>query len=162
MLGMDKREYIVDSEQKMEEVAKVVLDTLKLGGSTAKLWALNGDLGTGKTTFTKGLAKQLGIVEPITSPTFVIQKAYNIPPQTARQGLAVDGIRQLVHIDAYRLESGTDMGVLDFNKTLADPNTLIVIEWPENIKSALPKDVLNMTFEYIDDTTRKVCINATI
>lgn len=151
---MDNREYIVDSEQKMGEVAIAVLEQVKLGSRTTKLLALNGDLGAGKTTFTKVLAKQLGITEPVTSPTFVIQKSYRIEDDKE--------FNKLVHIDAYRLESGADMEVLDFDKTLSEPSTLIIVEWADIIKSALPKGRVNMTFEYIDDTTRRVCINATI
>ena len=154
MTSMDKRGYIVDSEQKMREVATAVLGELETRGARTAVLALDGDLGSGKTTFTKALARQLGILEPVTSPTFVIQKSYHVENNK--------DFKKLVHIDAYRLESGADMEVLDFNKTLAEPNTLIVIEWPENIKSALPKDLVDITFKYINDTTRKVCINATM
>ncbi|MCD5384404.1 MAG: tRNA (adenosine(37)-N6)-threonylcarbamoyltransferase complex ATPase subunit type 1 TsaE [Candidatus Pacebacteria bacterium] len=165
------REYLVNNEQDMKNVVIELLSKLKLGGSTAKFeggavaLALNGDLGTGKTTFTKVLAKELGIEEPITSPTFVIQKSYQIPKQnhkgpislqTARRGLAV---KKLVHIDAYRLENGVDMDVLDFVNTISEQNNLIVIEWAENIKSALPKNAINLNFEYIDDSTRKITID---
>jgi tRNA A37 threonylcarbamoyladenosine biosynthesis protein TsaE len=62
----------------------------------------------------------------------------------------------LIHIDAYRLEGGKDMEMLDWKNMLADPTNLIVIEWPERIADILPKDTVRLSFEHVDETTRKV------
>jgi tRNA threonylcarbamoyladenosine biosynthesis protein TsaE len=78
--------------------------------------ALHGDLGVGKTTFTKGIALAMGIVQPITSPTFNIISQYS-------------GTKHLIHIDAYRLDGSEYLGVLD---EIQYPS-VIVIEWPQNL-----------------------------
>ncbi len=156
----EHKEYIVNNEQGMYNLVVDLLSNLKLKSKTIKsnkatVLALSGELGTGKTTFTKALAKELGITEHITSPTFVIQKSYKVS-QTAKQGFAVE---RLVHIDAYRLEGADDMKTLDFANTLAAAGTLVVIEWAENIVSALPNSTININFKHIDETTRKVVID---
>ncbi len=112
--------------------------------SEAVVAGLSGDLGAGKTTFVKALAKHLGISEEITSPTFVIMKIY--PTSHPK-------FKKLIHIDAYRLESGKEFEVLNFEKLVADKDNLIVIEWPENVKSALVdlKYFNKLSFK-IDDT----------
>lgn len=108
---------------------------------------LSGELGAGKTAFVKEVAKNLGITEDVTSPTFLIQKNYSID---------FNGFKTLVHIDAYRLESGEEMKSLKFEETLKNKENLILIEWPEKIESILPKDIRRIRFETIDETTRKL------
>lgn len=114
-----------------ETVARGLLDTLPTNKKNAVVIALNGDLGAGKTTFVQALARVLGVIELVTSPTFTILKRYDTthPDFTS-----------LVHIDAYRLESETELGPLQFDDLLQDPNTLICIEWAEKIKNTLPTD----------------------
>lgn len=85
---------------------------------------LNGDLGTGKTTFTQQLAKMLGITEPVLSPTFVLMKSY----------VTTDPVfDQLTHIDAYRIEDQTLFKTLRLETSLIDQETLFCIEWPDLI-----------------------------
>lgn len=107
--------------------------------STASLVTLAGDLGAGKTTFTQQLAQQLGITEPVVSPTFGIMKSYELHdhPQFDR----------LVHIDAYRIEDISEAGPLRFEELFQAPRTLICLEWPEHIASILPpeKVVVNLS-----------------
>lgn len=86
---------------------------------------LSGHLGAGKTSFTKLLAKELGITETVTSPTFVIMKIYEIPAGTS-------SFKRLVHIDAYRLEKRNELEALDFERISSDPHNLMIVEWPEN------------------------------
>lgn len=103
---------------------------------------LYGDLGSGKTALTKSIAKHLGITEEITSPTFVIAKFYKGKE------------RQLVHIDAYRLEHFSELESLGFKEWCADPKKLVVIEWPEKVQEILPKhDKVVCTF--VNETTRE-------
>jgi len=166
--------YLISNEQDMRNLVIELLS--KFRGRTHKnatVLALNGELGAGKTTFTKTLAKELGIVEHITSPTFVIQKSYQCPEHRKYSGKFVEKkqnplikshmgkyerITKLVHIDAYRLESGDDAKVLDLQNTVLNPTHLVIVEWAENIKSALPKSAININFKYIDETTREVSI----
>jgi len=93
--------------------------------------ALHGDLGVGKTTFVQGLARGLGVGEPVTSPTFNIF--------TLHRGDA----RTLVHLDAYRLENAAQLDALMLDDFLISPYCLAV-EWPENIAAWLPAGTLHL------------------
>ncbi|MGB0257853.1 MAG: tRNA (adenosine(37)-N6)-threonylcarbamoyltransferase complex ATPase subunit type 1 TsaE [Coraliomargarita sp.] len=86
--------------------------------------ALHGDLGAGKTTFIRGLARAWEITEPVTSPTFNLYTLY-------------EGNRQLVHLDAYRLESGADLDALMIDDFLKEP-WCFAVEWPERIEDSIP------------------------
>lgn len=114
----------------------------------ATIISLYGNLGSGKTTFTKALASSLGVSETVTSPTFVIEKIYKLPKDAKFQ--------QLIHIDTYRLEKADELGILGFDKIKSDPKNLIIIEWPEKVEDLLPKNYHKIYFEFIDDTTRKI------
>lgn len=105
--------------------------------SSAQVLALSGDLGAGKTAFTKELAVLLGIKEDITSPTFVIMKSYPIPTHPF--------FKTLVHIDAYRIEDIDEMRVLGLKEILSDESNLVCIEWPEKIRTLIPEDALSIT-----------------
>ncbi len=96
----------------------------------ATLITLAGELGAGKTSFTQGMARALGIAEPVTSPTFVLEKAYELAGQP---------FARLVHIDAYRLEGEKSLAPLGFQELYAAPSNLIVLEWPDLVASQLPK-----------------------
>jgi tRNA threonylcarbamoyladenosine biosynthesis protein TsaE len=92
--------------------------------------ALHGDLGVGKTTFVQGLARGLGVNEPVTSPTFNIF--------TLHRGAT----RTLVHMDAYRLESDRQIDALMLEDFLVSPWCLAV-EWPEKIAAWIPANALH-------------------
>ena len=112
----------------------------------ANVIELVGDVGAGKTTFVRGLAKGLGIKEPVTSPSFTISKSY-----------ALKNGGFLVHYDFYRL---TDPGLMaeDLQESLSNPKNVVVIEWGESVKDLLPK---NHTVIEIKQTpsSRKITIN---
>ena len=103
-----------------------------------KVLALHGSLGTGKTTFIRGLARAWEIEEPITSPTFNLFTLYQ-------------GSRQMVHLDAYRLTSSTDFDALMIDDFLSSPWCL-AIEWPEKIGENIPEDAWHLYFD-IDPST---------
>ncbi|MBI5071962.1 tRNA (adenosine(37)-N6)-threonylcarbamoyltransferase complex ATPase subunit type 1 TsaE [Candidatus Falkowbacteria bacterium] len=95
--------------------------------------ALIGELGAGKTVFTKGLAHGLGIKERVQSPTFLLMKIYNIHPSTG----SGHKIKNLVHVDAYRLSGAAELaniGILDW---LGRPDTVTVIEWADKVVELL-------------------------
>jgi tRNA threonylcarbamoyl adenosine modification protein YjeE len=137
----------------LEETRKIAQDfAQKLAPSSEKatVVALSGDLGSGKTTFTKAFAESFGIDEKeVLSPTFVIMKSYNIDKKTS-------SLKKLIHIDAYRLESADEIKKLGWQKILADQNNLILIEWPENIGNAIPNDAKKIKFKFIDENTREI------
>ena len=99
---------------------------------------LNGDLGSGKTIFTKGFASALEVQEEVTSPTFNIIKEYN------------SGQLPLYHMDVYRINDNEDFGVEDyFNK-----DGICIIEWSELIEDRLPSERLDINFKIVDENTR--------
>lgn len=110
-------------------------------GLAATLVTLSGDLGAGKTTFVQGAARSLGITETVSSPTFVIQKTYMI--DVRRRSFA-----QLVHIDAYRLNSAHELEVLGWHELLTDSGNLIILEWPERVLEAIPKSAISLRFDF--------------
>jgi tRNA threonylcarbamoyladenosine biosynthesis protein TsaE len=122
------------------------LNSLTSSTEQATIIGLYGNLGSGKTAFTKCLAKELGIHEVITSPTFVIMKLYETKNEK---------FKRLIHIDAYRLESGKELQILDFESLVNNKNNLIVIEWPENVKEILTKDHKKIHCSFIDENTRQ-------
>lgn len=113
---------------------------------------LSGHLGAGKTAFVKTVAGALGIKEAVTSPTFVLMKIYEIGSNNQRPIINCRiPWKRLVHIDAYRLEKAEELEALGWEELVADKNNLIMVEWPENIKSALPEDGVLMKFENVSE-----------
>jgi tRNA threonylcarbamoyladenosine biosynthesis protein TsaE len=102
---------------------------------------LDGDLGAGKTTFTKGLARAIGILEIVNSPSFTIMKKYSTK----------DGFKTLFHLDLYRLNGmGDDFDLEEY----IDGYGMIVVEWPFKIPEILPKDYLLVNIEKTGDLER--------
>lgn len=120
----------------------------------ATIVALSGELGSGKTTFTQAIARILGVPDVVQSPTFVIMKRYIL----VDSGFMIheSGFRNLIHIDAYRLEKGEELKKLGIKEVFKDPKNLILIEWPERIAEILPSDHFKISFEFVDETTRKI------
>lgn len=108
----------------------------------ATLVTLSGELGAGKTSFTQGIARALGVGESVTSPTFVLEKVYELEGQQ---------YRRLVHIDAYRLEGAAALAPLGFDTLYADPANLIVLEWPERVEDALPAVAARVSFSVVPE-----------
>ncbi|HYD93009.1 MAG TPA: tRNA (adenosine(37)-N6)-threonylcarbamoyltransferase complex ATPase subunit type 1 TsaE [Candidatus Paceibacterota bacterium] len=105
----------------------------------ATLITLSGDLGAGKTSFTQGIARAFGVTEHVTSPTFVLEKIYQLPEP-------VRGFTHLVHIDAYRLKNGEELNALGFSQLMQEPANLVLMEWPERVDGALPAADKTLSF----------------
>lgn len=146
----------VKNLEELRAAADGFLRTLagKPAKDTATVVGLSGDLGSGKTAFTKCIASILGISDVVTSPTFILEKVYIIP----RGSVVGERFTKLIHIDAYRLEGGKEMKALDWDALLLDEHNLILLEWPEQVKEALPKDITNLTFEYVNEGVRSITI----
>lgn len=129
---------IVTSESEMIKLGEELGRAL----CAPKTVELIGDVGAGKTTFVKGLAKALGIEDEITSPSFTISKQYQ-------------GDATLVHYDFYRLE---DPGLMaeDLEESMSDENTITVVEWADTVGNVLPKDRIIVKIATKDDGTRNV------
>ena len=103
---------------------------------------LNGELGSGKTIFTKGFANALGIIETVTSPTFNIIKEY-------------DGELPLYHMDVYRLDGNTEgVGIEDY----FTKGGVVIIEWANTIKDILPEKRLDIKFKIAGENTRVLVV----
>ena len=132
---------ITNSKTETKNLAQRLGEILKIGC----VLCLSGELGAGKTTFTQGLAKGLGIDQNVNSPTFVMMKEY-------------EGRLTLIHIDAYRLEGiSQDLGFEDY----FDEEHVCVIEWSEFVKDYLPDDALYITINRLDENTREIVLNLT-
>ncbi len=137
-------------QQDIPKLAKKIIDKIsKQKGERARVLALTGDLGSGKTTLTKEIAKQLGVKNSVISPTFVIMKFY---PLSQKQKI-LPKINKLIHIDAYRLEGETDLLKFGWSDILAGQN-LVIIEWPELIKKDIPKNAFWISLSHINEETR--------
>lgn len=133
----------VNSETEMLEFGRQIAKQLTLPA----VIELVGDVGVGKTTFTRGLAEGLGISEPITSPSFTISKRYGLPLSN------LNG--ELVHYDFYRLN---DPGIMrdELADTLTLPDTLTVIEWGNEVSNLLPESRIRLDISLNPDGSREI------
>lgn len=104
---------------------------------------LEGDLGSGKTTFVQGIAQGWGSVDAVSSPSFMLVNQYRQP----------DG-SLMHHMDAYRLESAEEAIDLDLDAMLA--GGILVVEWADRIRQALPQDNLKINFSWVNDEQRNM------
>lgn len=130
--------YLSNSEKETIELGVNYAKTLNAGDVVL----LNGEMGGGKTAFTKGIAKGLGITEVITSPTYAYMNDYN---------------GKLYHYDCYRLTSGEDAEALGLTDYFYGTG-VCVIEWSENIKSVLPSKVKIVEIKKIDENKREITL----
>ncbi len=135
----------------LPEVAQKFIADIALNNyavNEAMVIGLSGELGAGKTTFVQALAQELGVKDTVQSPTFTILKLYktNHPK-----------FKQLIHMDAYRIDSLLELEPLHFRDLLNSPETLFCIEWPEKIAKALPAHFL-LKFKTISQEERELTI----
>lgn len=133
----------INSEAEMLEFGREFAKNLELPA----VIELVGDVGAGKTTFTRGLATGLGITEPITSPSFTISKRYAF----AQPDLS----GELIHYDFYRLD---DPGIMreDLVEALNLPNSIVVVEWGNDIADLLPSYKIHLQLSLNPDESRTV------
>jgi tRNA threonylcarbamoyladenosine biosynthesis protein TsaE len=129
--------------------------TLRLGIRLGKLLkpkmllCLAGDMGAGKTVLTSGIGQGWGAIERVTSPTFTLVHEHR---------RAADKTK-LYHLDCYRLKGASDLESIGFDEIL-DSNGIVIVEWPERILDALPKERLWLEMKVVDDTRRNISIEA--
>lgn len=136
--------FFSTSEKQTFNFSKKISKNLT-GGVTL---GLVGNLGAGKTIFTKGLAAGLGVKKNITSPTFVLMKIY--PVKKHKQ------IKFLVHIDAYRIKSARDLIAIGADEYFNRPDAITVIEWADKIKKILPKKTKFVKINLQKNNLRKI------
>jgi len=111
--------------------------------------ALEGNLGSGKTTFIQGLAVGLGIKENVLSPTFLILKQFPI---------SFKGYENFYHIDAYRLKNPKELSELGFKDIVDNPENIIVIEWANKVRKLIPRNAFWIKFNNLKSNKRKIQI----
>jgi tRNA threonylcarbamoyladenosine biosynthesis protein TsaE len=137
-----KIEILSHSAEETMALGKAISDLAKPGST----FCLTGDLGAGKTTLVRGIARGLNIKSVVQSPTFNIMKFY------------FDGIKPLIHIDAYRLaDVDTDIGLDEY---IGYETGLTVIEWPNFIERLIPENSSEIKIVNIGDNNRKITIES--
>ncbi len=157
------------SEKVTKQIGASIAQQISCRGSLSKkplFILLEGNLGAGKTTFTKGFLEHFGIKPKAASPTFVIAKRYGVTenkkPKTPSFAKATAGkknysaklksennlIENIWHIDAYRLKSKEDLELIEFNEIKKQPRTVVLIEWPGNVKGLMLKNAVRIKLEY--------------
>ena len=140
----------IQSLAELDTFAKTFIASLVPRTDQATVITLSGELGAGKTAFVQCCAKVLGVSEEITSPTFVIENRYEVSDTR---------FSHLVHIDAYRLEGGESLAPLRFAEDVKKPQILIMLEWPEQVASALQGlSVISLTFTHTEGGVREIAV----
>ena len=137
---------IIKSEQEMLNFGKEFASRI-ISQNGPIVIELIGDVGAGKTTFTRGLAKGLGIKEEITSPSFTVSKSYSFKTK--------EGEKTLTHYDFYRLP---DPGLMveDLSENLQNPKNITIVEWGESVKDLLPKGRYTIKIDYNESAGREL------
>lgn len=135
---------VIESADAMRQLGSDLAATLSIGDVVL----LHGDLGAGKTTFTQGVARTLGIEGPIQSPTFTLVREHD-----------GDSMR-LYHLDLYRLNDPAELEDIGYEVYISPPDGISLIEWPERADDWLPERFLLIHIEHLGGDRRSVQIRA--
>lgn len=141
---MEKKIYLTNSDEDTRNLASKLTSEF-IGGDVLLLF---GPMGSGKTTFTQGIAHVLGISR-LTSPTYVILNQYSLENRGS--------IKTLNHFDLYRLESEDQLKSVNFEEIISDPESLSIVEWPEKL-SKLPVSYYQIRIESLSVNQRQITI----
>ena len=136
---------VCNSIQDTETLAKKFADLVK---NTGAFVCLLGDVGAGKTAFSKLVCKHLGVKEKVTSPNFVIINEYK------------SGLIPVYHFDLYRLENEGVSTIINELEEYSEDKILTLVEWAEFSQNSLPFDRIELRIDYIDDTVREFSFSA--
>jgi len=142
-IAVNKQSIETCSEQQTEDFAAALARELPCGS----VIALHGDLGAGKTVFSRGFARGLGITEPISSPTYTIIQEYPL-----------SGNKWFFHLDLYRIENYTAGLAFGVEEYLEDPQAWVILEWPLRISEILPPQTLHIRLEHLNESMRRITI----
>jgi tRNA threonylcarbamoyladenosine biosynthesis protein TsaE len=150
--------YVCKSESESDTRncgSEILRDRLlpRVNAVTAVVVALTGDLGAGKTQFTKGIAEGLGIAQQdLHSPTFSLANEYDVTiPELGRL--------RFNHLDAYRFEDPDELLELGIEDYLYAQNTITILEWAERVEKYLPQDVIRITIETVSENERLITVH---
>ncbi len=113
------------------------------------VFSLEGEIGSGKTTFIQGLAKGFGVKEKIKSPTFLIMQRYRAA-----------GGKNFFHFDFYRVSWEKDLAFVKFKEILKSSQSIVAIEWAKRLRRSLPSERIDITFEVLDLNLRKIKVKS--
>jgi len=151
---MDNTKTIITNNAKEtqklgEELAAHITRARKEGTVVPQILCLYGELGAGKTVFTQGFAKGLGLPSRLVSPTFIIVRRYDIKLY----------VRYLYHVDLYRLQKIEDIEGLGLVELFNDQQAIVVVEWAEWLGRLLPRQRIDVRWEKVVDDTRTITIS---
>lgn len=139
--------FISNNLEDTQKFANDFISNLSPNSDRATIVGLYGNLGAGKTTLIQSIARVLGISETVTSPTFVIEKIYELTDKK---------FTHLIHIDAYRLEKSEELLHLGWRDIISDSHNLILIEWPERVSDIMPEHIKISLKTLENETSREI------
>jgi tRNA threonylcarbamoyladenosine biosynthesis protein TsaE len=152
-----QKDFVTTNAKQTQKLGEILAREIKGG----EIICLSGELGAGKTTFTQGFLKGLGIKGPHTSPTFLIMKHYKkeIPKSklqiSNKSQKPNDQIQNIFHFDSYRVGTN-DILALGWEEIIADKKNVVIIEWAERVREIVPTDAVWVRFEWVDEEKRKL------
>jgi tRNA threonylcarbamoyladenosine biosynthesis protein TsaE len=138
--------FISESPEQTQKIADDFVSGLLPNDRAATVIGLYGNLGAGKTTLTQCIARNLGVEETVTSPTFVIEKIYELTGKN---------FTHLIHIDAYRIEKSEELLHLGWRDIISDSHNLILVEWPEKVLDIMPVHI-RFNLGHISENSREI------
>ncbi|MDX1535246.1 MAG: tRNA (adenosine(37)-N6)-threonylcarbamoyltransferase complex ATPase subunit type 1 TsaE [Candidatus Spechtbacterales bacterium] len=145
-----KKEFFSKSPEDTKEIAKKIIEKIP-NTKKAKILALTGDLGAGKTNFTQGVGEFLGVKRTITSPTFVLMKKYKVDQEDQKYS-------NFFHLDCYRIHSKEELLDLGWSEMITKHENLILLEWGERVKDILPEDTVWVIIDTKGKNKRKITV----
>jgi len=140
-------EFVTKTEEETENIGEMIGQHLQTG----VVIGLIGDLGAGKTAFSRGLARGIGVKAVVNSPTFVVMKVYEVIDNVA--------ITNLVHIDAYRLSGSADLEAIGVFDYFERSDSVVIIEWANMVLDILPNNRILINLTSINEIERKIVIS---
>jgi tRNA threonylcarbamoyladenosine biosynthesis protein TsaE len=141
-MSIDFESFISKSEQDTIDFAEKIASIVTPGS----VIALYGNLGAGKTVFSRAFARAIGVKEAVSSPTYTIVQEYKLDGKFA----------YLYHLDLYRINNSRDALAFAVDEFLNDSNSYALLEWPERIDDILPPHTIKIMIEHLEDGTRKI------
>jgi len=143
-----KKLKIAKNIKEMAFIAEAILkDVVEAHSSKAVVLALSGELGAGKTSLTQNIARLLGVKNRVSSPTFVIMKRYPLFKKS---------FKYLFHLDAYRLKNEKELLSLGWKEIVGNKDNIVIIEWPERVSRAIPKNAYKVSITHHKDGGRAI------
>lgn len=141
--------FVSASPRETQRYAKKLLRRFAARPIRPLIFALAGELGSGKTTFIQGLASSLGIRGHVQSPTFVLVRTHPIPKQFHQ-------LHRFIHIDAYRLGSLAEARRLDLKQLVRERDAIVAVEWADRIRKLIPQSAYWIKFQHGERRSQRI------